>query len=468
MTYTVRNFGPIVDATIKIRPLTILCGANNTGKSYLTYSLYALLDFIRNRPFEVFQTKESERDFLTTGQCVIDLTHLADLYNIVEGSEEAKKFKDSVSGLLKLTHAVREKTSITLSAGTESRELLERSIVNRAFNFALDLTPEYNVRFVKHEGKMNFRCTLEPARVRDFSEPREANVAVKSFLPAKGEVLRHFVPTVRMLVQIFVFKTFIFTCERTGVSTFRPELSMLRDAVYNANRQEFSKIVNGQTGAEFDGYSMPIERELSFAMNMAFARKGGSAIGREIMPFLEKIAGGEYRQTTNDSAAISYMPSSDPSVKLQLRESSSSVRTLSELYFYLHYDIGPGETIFIDEPELNLHPAAQRMMARLFTRLVNRGVKIFITTHSDYIIREVNALTRLAALSPEKRHSLLDKYKYEECDLLDANQVGCYVLQDGVTNEMRRNAGGGFAVSSFDDTIESFNSLYGDLCDAEG
>ena len=467
MTYSVKDFGPIKDATINIRPLTVLCGGNNTGKSYITYSLYTLFDFIRNRPFEVFRTKEDEREFLSTGQCTIDLSHLADCYNIVDGSEDAEKFKDGISEQLKLSHAVRGGTSITLSAGSESRELLERSIVDRSFNFTLDLTPEYNVRIVKHEGKLNLRCTLEPAGVKNLSVQDGMMDGESAFLPAKGEVLRQFVPLARLLVQIFVFKTFIFTCERTGVSTFRPELNMLRDALYSTNRQGLPSIVKERKGFEFDGYALPIERELSFAMNMSSLPEDTTAIGRAVLPFLEKIAGGEYKQTANNTGTIDYVPAGDPSVKLQMRESSSSVRTLSEFYFYLRSKIGPGETLFVDEPELNLHPAAQRMMARLFARLVNRGVKVFITTHSDYIVREINVLTRLSVMPREGRQPLLDKHGYEEEDLIGADRVACYVLKDGVAEEMKRDARYGFAVKSFDDTIESFNSLYNDLCNME-
>ena len=49
----------------------------------------------------------------------------------------------------------------------------------------------------------------------------------------------------------------------------------------------------------------------------------------------------------------------------------------------------------IDEPELNLHPDNQRRIARLLARLVNLGIKVFITTHSSYIIKELNTLIML-------------------------------------------------------------------------
>jgi predicted ATPase len=54
-----------------------------------------------------------------------------------------------------------------------------------------------------------------------------------------------------------------------------------------------------------------------------------------------------------------------------------------------------GNLLIVDEPGLNLHPENQRKLDRLFTTLLNRSIKIFITTHSNYIIKELNTLILL-------------------------------------------------------------------------
>lgn len=468
MTYTIKEFGPIKKAQLKLRPLTVLCGQNNTGKSYITYSLYALLDYIKNRPFEVFSSKDEERDFLANGQCVVNLTRLIERYKIQEGSQEAIEFTTGISDKLKLHNAVRSTTKVSLEQDSGSREFLERVISDRAFNFPIELNSEYAVRFVKHKGKMEFRATLEPVATTAVASNDNLQPPQMSFLPAKGDVLRQFVPLARMLVQFFAFKSFIFTCERTGVSTFRSELNMLRDAVYNSNRRDLTKLLQEKSHGDFDGYSMPIEQELTFALNMASANQNDAEtteIGRKILPFLQKIVGGSYQTSQVSGGSILYVPEGSEAVKLKMMESSSSVRTLSELYFYLRNHVGYGETLFIDEPELNLHPSAQRMVARLIVRLVNEGLKVFVTTHSDYIIRELNALTRMAALSDDTKLDFLSKHGYEKSDLISGNDVGCYIIKNGETEEMTRDVRYGFAVKSFDDTIESFNALYNDLCD---
>ena len=39
---SVRNFGPIVEADLDLRPLTVFVGPSNTGKTYLSVLIYAL------------------------------------------------------------------------------------------------------------------------------------------------------------------------------------------------------------------------------------------------------------------------------------------------------------------------------------------------------------------------------------------------------------------------------------------
>ena len=81
----------------------------------------------------------------------------------------------------------------------------------------------------------------------------------------------------------------------------------------------------------------------------------------------------------------------------------------------------------IDEPELNLHPANQRALARLLARLVNNGIRVIISTHSDYLIREINSLIMLSQEHPQHA-DLIEKYGYSEAETLTPEQVGAYLF----------------------------------------
>jgi ABC-type multidrug transport system ATPase subunit len=83
----------------------------------------------------------------------------------------------------------------------------------------------------------------------------------------------------------------------------------------------------------------------------------------------------------------------------------------------------------VDEPELNLHPENQRRVARLFARLVNLGIKVFITTHSDYIVKELNTLIMLNHDKPNlKRIQQQEGYRPEE--LISTDQIKVYIAEE--------------------------------------
>lgn len=47
MKITIENIGVFKYAEYELADLTIICGKNNTGKTYATYALYGFIDFFR-------------------------------------------------------------------------------------------------------------------------------------------------------------------------------------------------------------------------------------------------------------------------------------------------------------------------------------------------------------------------------------------------------------------------------------
>ena len=43
LTISVKNFGPIAEGSVDLKPLTIFVGPSNTGKSYMATAVYALM-----------------------------------------------------------------------------------------------------------------------------------------------------------------------------------------------------------------------------------------------------------------------------------------------------------------------------------------------------------------------------------------------------------------------------------------
>ena len=79
---------------------------------------------------------------------------------------------------------------------------------------------------------------------------------------------------------------------------------------------------------------------------------------------------------------------------IRLARASSMVTELAPIVLLLRGTISRGDMIIIEEPEAHLHPAAQTEMAKTLGRLVCAGVRVVVTTHSDWLLMEIGNLIR--------------------------------------------------------------------------
>jgi hypothetical protein len=61
----------------------------------------------------------------------------------------------------------------------------------------------------------------------------------------------------------------------------------------------------------------------------------------------------------------------------------------------------PGQLVYIEQPELHLHPRAQLNLAELLMQAALRGVQVVIETHSDLLLIGVQTLVAQGRLAPE-------------------------------------------------------------------
>ena len=110
------------------------------------------------------------------------------------------------------------------------------------------------------------------------------------------------------------------------------------------------------------------------------------------------------------------------------------VSELAPLVLFLRGLVNPGDTLIIEEPEAHLHPGAQADMAVILARMVRAGVRVIITTHSDWLLQEIGNLIRAGEL---------EKAGKEVSDLptsLQEEQVGIWHFQkDGNVEEIPYN-----------------------------
>ncbi len=62
----------------------------------------------------------------------------------------------------------------------------------------------------------------------------------------------------------------------------------------------------------------------------------------------------------------------------------------------------PGQVVYLEQPEMHLHPRAQRRLAHVLADSANRGVVVVAETHSALLLREVQTLVATGKLSVDK------------------------------------------------------------------
>jgi predicted ATPase len=61
----------------------------------------------------------------------------------------------------------------------------------------------------------------------------------------------------------------------------------------------------------------------------------------------------------------------------------------------------PGQLVYIEQPEIHLHPRAQFAMAEILADAAKRGVRVVAETHSDLLLLAIQSLVAEGKLSPE-------------------------------------------------------------------
>ena len=131
---------------------------------------------------------------------------------------------------------------------------------------------------------------------------------------------------------------------------------------------------------------------------------------------------------------------------IRLSQASSMVSELAPLVLFLRSLVQPGDTLIIEEPEAHLHPGAQADMAVILARLVRAGVRVIITTHSDWLLEEIGNLIL---------EGLLEEETDEPASWLLPDEVGVWHFQkDEPVKEIPFKPREGISPEDYEDVAE--------------
>ena len=188
------------------------------------------------------------------------------------------------------------------------------------------------------------------------------------------------------------------------------------------------------------------------------SRRRGDDLAKQ---FEERLLAGAVRVKTSEAnyPSFLYRPSGWGE-DLPLMRTSSMVSELAPVVLYLRHVVQRGDVLIVEEPEAHLHPALQAAFARELAWLVRAGVRVVLTTHSEWLLEQIGNLVRLSALPVRRRSGI------EGADVaLEPSQVGAWLFKPSqrprgsVVQEVELDPQTGLFPTDFDDVSRA---LYND------
>jgi hypothetical protein len=349
-----------------------------------------------------------------------------------------------------------------------SQELFEQSKIKFFLDeFSVDNNHEFEVS-VGFGNVKNFILSYKESGSNNLSIAIAIPVEDKNQLPDR--ILEHIIGDIigGCLFANILPKPFVVTSERTGIALFYKELDISKNAIIDhltdSNKLDILSMINSIRSR----YARPIHDNIDVVRDAENLSKRRSFLREDkqtyksVLDALQDLLGGTFKVTNQQ---IVYQPKKERNrdkIAIPFYIASSAIKSLFLIDLYINCLAKKGELLIIDEPELNLHPDNQRKMGRLLARLVNAGVKVLITTHSDYLIRELNNCIMLHN-DIDKKDVIMKKADLTDDDIINPEKVKGFVIKkDHLIHEVTVDRYG-MNLGIFDELIAEANTLSDDI-----
>ena len=502
---SVRDFGPIARADVDFRPMTVFVGPSNTGKSYLAMLVYALHRFFSISLVgiaDLYRRQPSVSRFHRPATLLGQEKDLKDLHISDETVEELLELmcriqvELSETGYMTFDEIPRYSTQLPDNVATLIRTLIEQGSSNLGDAIVEELDRCFGIgrrrRLARRSSRGGARVLIKRYPEEDLHRGKlieheltvmSAYARFKSSIPSDlpmylvGLDYRAFFPTswelpnatydeerrslARYMIGDLIDHVMADTvgplhrlahylpADRGGLMTTHKVI--VRSLIGRSSLSAIQLDEHSPTlpGVHADFLSQLITIETS---------RQRSPRGSELAERLEsKLLKGTI-QIKPSAAGFSdfyYLP--DGWLEdIPLMNASSMVSELAPVVLYLRHVVGPNDILIIEEPEAHLHPAIQVEFIRHLAAAVRAGVRIMLTTHSEWVLEELSNLVRLSSLTESQRQGI-DSADYA----LSQEEVGVWLFEPkeqprgSVVREIAFNADDGGFVSDYEDVAIS-------------
>ena len=392
---------------MELGDLNLLIGENNTGKTFFATVLHRVLDakpepkYRFGRPTEV---PDEVQEWITR------------LYDGPNGdsavseeftrtpSDHTVEWATSLATNILESYASNVRDRVEYAFGAQASDLRKRTPNGNADDSYLRIRGsqrdwEVEVRFDSDASSVKLldpvawlQRALHPQEIQQttaFQNLRRPGWPHESRNPNSDHVTEEI--AFSMLFSSWPRSATHLPADRTGIMQSHSVLagSVIRQATYAGIRPiKFETL----TGTAADFLSLVLEIPES-----AFAAKDRPSVFDPLVDEFEEDLQVAIEVDPNAEGVDSIVAVTSEG-RFPMARTSSMLSELAPLLLVLrsHYFV---DHLTIDEPEEHLHPVMQMLVASFLANLVNKGLRIVLTTHSNFFVTQFNNMMRVHELS---------------------------------------------------------------------
>ena len=465
----VSNFGPIVEAGVELRPLTVFVGPSNTGKSYLATLIYALhrcfgsitleppgLSPQRFRHWSVdYPYIEKFRRDTAAWQGLKDW--VTGITETIETSGKDRhgdasplpplppELSSHLYPVLKSTslfnHLIESELRRCFGASAVDVLIRQRNTTGKDGEAAISVicpkqaSMDAGARFhlFLKEGRSKINGGVEVASPvsltldDNLGLPRWVVESV-AHLVNEREVSDEQIKRVLEYFTVLLFQSwfhpinriaYYLPADRTGIMHSHQVVvsTLVQNAATAGRRPATDSPALSGVLADFLGQLIEMSNPRN-GHNPDSFKKSATSIESAILKGAVRL-----QEAETGYPVFTYRPRRWKT-DLPLMRVSSMVAELAPVVLYLRYVVQAGNTLIIEEPEAHLHPAMQAEFTRQLALLVRAGVKLVVTTHSEWILEELANIVRRSEIPASDRKEI-PRQEFS----LKAEQVGVWLFE---------------------------------------
>ena len=406
MKLRVRNFGPIRKADVDIKPLTVFAGPSNTGKSYLAILLYSIAKTLEDEEGRIFFSGHRHFDELLRKRLL------------------GKVPAQTIAADKKLAHDVKQSLSLYGDAisqtwhdeaarcfGEEWGQIVKKNgaagcdiaIEKESGSVALNLT---------QSGKNKLppvSSLLKTVQKRINAITDKGGMAPMSRVVAIDRAAGRFAGEI---ADIFKFlpsqRPFRYRQSSGNTGEYVHYLPAVRGGIMQSYRTLVSALIKGATRIGITGAAIiPFTGVLGDFLSKLINIDAASASPRHLSKtergrLFAKLSGDIERRIIDGAIHVNKSATEYPDFRyafsdrnkkprdMPLMSASALVSELAPIIMFIRHYLAPGDIFIVEEPEAHLHPEAQREISEALIKLVQAGVYVVVTTHSEVILGQLS------------------------------------------------------------------------------